>query len=71
MPLNYSPIPPESPPPEPPHFNKVSKSKLLSPISLVISAFEWRPKTSGLVIFGKFLINSIIASCYESSQLNL
>ncbi|MFO0131072.1 MAG: hypothetical protein ACK52J_00265 [bacterium] len=37
----YSPLELASPPPpDPPHFNKVSNNKLVSPISLVISAFE-------------------------------
>jgi len=37
--------PPESPPPEPEQRSNVSNKRLLSPISFVISAFEWKPKT--------------------------
>jgi hypothetical protein len=53
---------PDSPPPEPPHKSKVSKSRSDSPISLDMSALACNPKTPGNVIEGNYFMNSTIDS---------
>ncbi len=49
-------------PPSDEHNNKLSSIRLVSFISLVISAFGWKPNTYGYVSNGNYLICSKISS---------
>lgn len=53
-------------PPSDEHNSKLSKMRLVSFISLVMSALGWNPNTWGLVKSGNYLICSIKSSLLSS-----